>query len=83
MLAPSDRLSSVNTRSCFVTRPSIGDVVVFDTVGAVTDAGFGFARGDACASSQGLLRAERLDFGDVSMEGVDMLLGSVGMRRRD
>src|SRR6202043_3649970 len=99
MLAPSDWLSRVSTRSCLVTRSALGSTVFNGVLAAATRSAFGSTdRGGflAVAAVDGTLRRDdvfdlALPFlgaalsrlRDFATERDDMGLGSVGSRRRN
>src|SRR6202521_4780867 len=98
MLAPSDWLSRVSTRSCLVTRSALGSSAFLSVLVAATGSAFdstdrvGFlalAAGDVTLRRDAVfdwalpfLGAALFVFRDF-MERVDMGLGSVGWRRRN
>ena len=98
MLAPSGWLSRVSTRSCLVTRADLGSSAFLSVMAAATRSAFnltdrvGFlalAAGDVTLRRDAVfdwalpfLGAALFVFRDF-MERVDMVLGSVGSRRRN
>src|SRR5258707_10823010 len=82
MLAPSGWLSRVSTRSCLVTRSTFG-LSAFNGVLALAAADVILRRDVAFDLTLPFLGAALLGFRDFAMERVDMVLGSVGSRRRN
>ncbi|HXN87773.1 MAG TPA: hypothetical protein VN890_00170, partial [Methylocella sp.] len=82
ILAPSDWLSRVSTRSCLVTRSALGSTV-FNGDLALAAADVTLRRDVAFDLALPFLNAALLGFRDFARERVDMGLGSVGSRRRN